>query len=421
MLLRIRKYIASERGAVAPMAALLFLTMMGFVALGVDVGGWLMQKRHLQTTVDAAALAGAYELANGQSELAAEAAARKEANNNGYSATALDPNITFTPGTAKVNGTTVPTFKVDITQGQSTWFSSLLPNSQSKVDIKTSATAEVEALDGVFCMLTLGNVPDAIQTSGNATIDAQGCGLASNSSSNSALYLNGNVTVNVGDVRLMGNYTQVGNGTFSYNSLRPGASQTADPYSSLGIADAPITNLACSPWPAAGSTINGPIRFCGNQSPKGDYTINGTVYVTDGSLNFAGQGTISGTGTIVMTSASGSDCATCTISDTGGSTINLNAPTSGYYAGVAFYQDRNTLTTCTDSIAGNASIQINGVMYAPSCGMNYGGTSSVSSVSGICTKIISDTITFHGTPAIGSNCTTSGTKQIGAPAVKLIL
>ena len=54
-----------RRGKIVVLAAFLMILMMGMVAFGVDVGYMALTKTELQTSTDAAALAGAGELVNG--------------------------------------------------------------------------------------------------------------------------------------------------------------------------------------------------------------------------------------------------------------------------------------------------------------------------------------------------------------------
>ncbi|MBI3441298.1 MAG: hypothetical protein HY052_05795, partial [Proteobacteria bacterium] len=195
----IKNYALAEDGVIAPMVAMMFLTLMGFVALGVDVGEGIMQKHALQTATDAAALAAAHELANGLSNASAENAALQEAKNNGYNPAAASAKLDVVIKASDPDDEGRTTAQVTVHQASTSWFSTLLSN-QTPVTA-TTATAEVEADEGVFCMLSTDPTADpAITTSGHVTIDAQGCGMAVNSDSDRSLYLNGNVFVNVGDV-----------------------------------------------------------------------------------------------------------------------------------------------------------------------------------------------------------------------------
>ena len=54
--------VRSERGQVTVMAAVFMIILVGLAGLVLDVGSWFRQQRVQQSTVDAAALAGAQAL-----------------------------------------------------------------------------------------------------------------------------------------------------------------------------------------------------------------------------------------------------------------------------------------------------------------------------------------------------------------------
>lgn len=421
----IRNFIGDEKAAFAPAMAIMFTVLMGAGALGVDVGEWLRQKHAMQTATDAAALAGGYALANYMSDSVAQTDATNAAETNGYDSTATSANFNFSVNDDG-DGAGDPSVTVTLTQPVHSWFVSLITN--KSFTTVTTATAQVEANDGVYCMLSLGSAaPYGIKASGNVTIDANGCGLAVDSDSSTALYLNGNVTVNVGDVSIVGQDDTVGSVTFDYSSLRTNSAQVADPYYDLSVqGESPTCTLAQQ---QAGPTqYNGQSggTFCGGISFSGNTTLQpGTYYIDGGDFSLSGQTQVTGNGvTLVFTNSAGAGGTYGHMNVTGGGGVDITAPTSGYYEGVAVYQDRNTPSSgCVDNFTGNSAVIFNGVFYAPTCEVDYGGTSSASTT-GVCTKIIADTIVFHGTPSIGSSCTSTSsggsTRAIGGAAVVLI-
>jgi Flp pilus assembly protein TadG len=62
---RLRQARASERGAAAVLMVVVMLAVMGVAAVTIDVTRLMALRAELQTAVDAAALAGALELATG--------------------------------------------------------------------------------------------------------------------------------------------------------------------------------------------------------------------------------------------------------------------------------------------------------------------------------------------------------------------
>ena len=70
-----RSRVSDDTGAVAVTFAIVFLVLVAFAALAVDVGFWYTAKRQLQSAADAAALAGCRELSEGAGQAAIEGAA----------------------------------------------------------------------------------------------------------------------------------------------------------------------------------------------------------------------------------------------------------------------------------------------------------------------------------------------------------
>jgi hypothetical protein len=118
--------------------------------------------------------------------------------------------------------------------------------------------------------------------------------------------------------------------------------------------------------------------------------------------------------TIVLT-GSGSNYASAQIAN--GTTLNLTAPTSGATAGLAFFQDRQSTISATNSIAGGASFDVTGALYFPSQSVSYSnGTSNPSG----CTQLIAWRISYTGGASFKNNCSGTGTTGIGTSATSLV-
>ncbi len=75
--------------------------------------------------------------------------------------------------------------------------------------------------------------------------------------------------------------------------------------------------------------------------------------------------------------------------------VTLSAPTSGYYEGILFYQDRNTPTAMTSLFTGGANMTLEGLLYFPNGDVKFAGNSSVDGSDWI--GIIARTVEFVGT------------------------
>jgi putative Flp pilus-assembly TadE/G-like protein len=95
----------SERGQAFVLVAVAMVMLLGMAALALDVGNWFRDKRRLQGTVDAAALAGAQQLPNDSA--GAQSMALNYANKNGGDVAGADIVVTshYMPNdTIEVNG-----------------------------------------------------------------------------------------------------------------------------------------------------------------------------------------------------------------------------------------------------------------------------------------------------------------------------
>ncbi len=136
----LKAILKDERGAVViVVAVLLAFVFLGMVAFSVDVGYLYLQRRHQQTTVDAAALAAAWHLPWGvsdeQDDLIRNTAQDYIDNNN--LSDANDVNITDPYGCGQK-------VKVEITNDYSLFFAAAPPIGQTEADVYAMAVAEKE-------------------------------------------------------------------------------------------------------------------------------------------------------------------------------------------------------------------------------------------------------------------------------------
>jgi hypothetical protein len=124
---------------------------------------------------------------------------------------------------------------------------------------------------------------------------------------------------------------------------------------------------------------------------------------------------LSGTGlTIVFTGTNNSNYQHII---TGGGALDITAPTSGNWSGVAIYQDPNLTTNVDISAAGNSPAwNISGLVYLPHSSVTLSGAVSKSSQGSSCFALVVDNITINGTGSIFANdnqCSSAGVTQPG--------
>jgi hypothetical protein len=90
-----RTFARDDAGQTVVLVALMFTVLMGFAALGIDVGRFYSERRYIQSAVDAAALACAYSYGHGGDTVAAWAAGDAILQNRNLKANPLGIAITY--------------------------------------------------------------------------------------------------------------------------------------------------------------------------------------------------------------------------------------------------------------------------------------------------------------------------------------
>jgi len=421
MMKKLLSYLRKETATVMTIAAIMAPLVLGMTGVGFDISSWMMGKRDLQTAADSAAIAGAWEIVNNYDDDVDEVAL-KEAENNGY-IPADGGNITIE--VTEVDAGTVVT--VQLSQNAPLYFSQTFVSNY--VTLSSVAAALIDTEPGEFCFLSLDLTADgAISTFGNVDITADGCGMAVNSNSDTALDLNGNSDIDMGDITIVGNYDTGGSVDFNYTSMDTDATAVEDPYADLDIDGDPDVNIddgcdetdydvTSAPFVGGAYQLTEGV-YCGGLDFSGesdDFVLNPGTYILDeGDFNaFGFSGTITGIGvTIIFTTSSGDYGDVGNFRSTGGDII-LKAPLAGEaYEGVVVYQDRNTENCngapCDNVMTGNGGIILEGAAYFPSRDVKFGGGTSQDLLAAdggeVCTRIIGLTITMSGNPAMGNDC-----------------
>lgn len=304
-------------------------------------------------------------------------------------------------------------------------FTSLL--GLERATIETSATAAI-LKSGEHCILALDETRDkALEFSGTSNVDIN-CGVASNSSSSEAIYLNGTASLAANpSAQAYGDIFEGSNATLDTpNPIQPFSQRSPDPYGPEGRnLQVPINPIACTDtgFSMGRNDHNiGPGRYCDGLSigAQADVTFAPGVYIIDGGdFRVNGNSTIVGDGvTIILTGAAPEDIATVTIN--GGADISLKAPNSGVWAGVVFFQDpRAAYEDGTNSFLGGADMNLKGAVYFPSQELKYSGGSS--GISG-CLQLVGSKVTFSGNSVLVNDqmdCDDLGIEEIARTIVTL--
>jgi len=146
-------------------------------------------------------------------------------------------------------------------------------------------------------------------------------------------------------------------------------------------------------------------NYCGDIQLTSDVTATngGTMVIENGRLDLNGH-KFTGTGlTIIFTGPTIAGLSPLRIPPTNG-TLDISAPTSGTWSGVAIYQDP-ALTSGVDwSSSGNSlTWNITGLIYMPNSNISFSGTINKSASGLSCFTIVDKTTLFSGSVGITEN------------------
>ncbi len=416
-------FAADRSGVIVVMFALMLPILIGFIGLGVEVGFWYKERRDMQAAADAAALAGAYELAEDRASNIGTVAQR-EAENNGWSSgsgtitTRSFPfNGTF-PASPSAYSADAETVQVALTRQVSLMFAGYFLGSGASITVNTKAVGKSIAGASTACVLALGSGlgagASAITASGGASVTMSGCTIATNSTNSAAIKLSGGGTITADCVYSSGGVSGTPT-TTACSGAKENQPAVSDPY-----ADIPVPSFSACSNPADKYSLTGsssdtidPGVYCSiSSSSSGTLTLNAGTYNLDGGdFKVSGSGNVSATGGVTIVLGDSSGAGNCgNVSITGGGEIDMTAPTSGTYAGILFFRHSScTSTGQAMAFTGNADSTVVGAIYSPSKALNVtGGTS----IAGSCLQLIANEIAFSGSGTIGSQCSGTGVKDI---------
>ena len=402
----------NEAGQTLIMFALGLAVLLGMAALTIDVGLAYVARRDMQNAADAAALAGADVLLEGQSFALAASAARDLALQNGYDNAAADVTVTISiPPTSGPHSGDWDFVEVLIQRPIDAVMARAV--GKNEFNIAARAVAGIDRTPKPYSIITLSETDcQTMQFGGQVTLTIADAGTLTNSEcAADAFSTNGTINVATSANHVVGGWNMIG-----------GSGDVSLPPSRAGHFDDPLIGV---PVPTAAS---GPVQDCptyhgapgtiilqpgvynctidpqgqwGLQFEPGDYYITGGIVINGGGnisfgsglyflqgqgLKITGNGDVTGDGVTFYI-----DEGQVTL--TGTSTTELTAPTSGTYEGIVIFQNR-TLTT-TVNMSGDAIADGWGAVYAAGAQIHLvGNTGSTLH------QFISDTFLMDGNSTI---------------------
>jgi Flp pilus assembly protein TadG len=404
-----------RRGAAAILFALSMPMLIGGLGLGFEVSNWYLKQRGMQNAADAAVLAAT---SNGGSNYDVEA--RAVAAQYGFATgVAVANNVACPGGGNTCYGVTISS-SVPLYLSPAVGYSG---NGNGQQNLAASATATQKIIQRPYCVLALaGSGAQGIKTNGAPTANLAGCSVKSNTS---AVCTGHNLGATYGDA--------VGTSSGCGTKQNSGVSPSVDLYAGLASnipADTcagsypqvpkngallPASNL----W-AGNKNWSGNVVVCGDQQLTGNVTVNapsGAVLVIEnGQLDthgFTFQTSSGSALTVVFSGSIGGSYIHAPTNTSAGptGTLDIAAPTSGLWSGIAIYQDPKLTSGVDIAAAGNAPTwDITGLIYLPHSTVTLSGAINKSTNGQSCIALVVDNITIKGTGDIlpKGQCPTAG-------------
>jgi Flp pilus assembly protein TadG len=429
----LKTVLRDRSGGIAVTLALTVPILVGAAGIGVETGLWYMTRRQAQTAADTAALTGALQLLRNQPGTMVSAAIADSARNGFPNAAPNSVTINNPPQSGSYAGNTQAVEAI-VGRQVNPLFTALFRSSGPT--IRARAVAGLQ-LQGTACILALDTTASgAVTNNGNTYINSPNCIVAANSNNGSAITVGGNATLIADTLWTVGGYSQSGSSTLTLSDT-PHTEMWAltDPYANLTVpgtgsmgttyssSSTNRTNSNTTHTYDPGRYINQDMRIQGTAYfNPGTYYLDGTNFTVDAQAVIRCNCSGSGQGvTIVLTNSSGGSAGTVTIN--GGADVQLQAPSGAgaSYAGVLFYQDRNTPTsTGRSQFNGGASMVLNGALYFPSTELDFSGNNG-SNAGSRCVELVARLITFIGTSTVdASQCSSYGTQTVSVNSVRLV-
>lgn len=429
----------NKRGNALVMAGAALPLIVGSAGLASDTIQWALWKRQIQRAADSAAMAGVYAIVQGNSVgTCSDVNGATFANPVAYDLKKNSHvNITLActmPAPTGAFASDPDAVRVDLSVQKQLSFSGMFMSAAPT--ISASATATIVP-SGKYCAISLiDTATTGISAGGNTNLNL-GCGMITNSVSMDAAVAFGSSTVTASPIAAVGGIDATDNwgaGTV----LQPFTIAAEDPFASVN----PPTPSGCQTFSVLDtSNQNKPGGTVDLTAASSPLTPGGTYCLKESSGKFDIQGNIilpSGTYVLDQTSMNMTNnnasltCHSCTFiltSSTGtnigdvslqGGKLDITAPDTGTYKGLAIYQDRRAsqcLNNC-NLINGNSSSILQGAIYVPNQQLTFTGTSGMNTN---CLQMVALTLQFSGNSAISNTCpANSGSHAFDGKKVRLV-
>jgi hypothetical protein len=362
-----------RRGIIAPLAAVLLVPLIGLLAVTLEGGFLMSQRRRVQATADAAALAASDTLfrnyptykgldQNGQAKQAALALARDNGYTNDGTNSTVTVNIPPTSGNfAAKPGYAEVIVKCNIQRA----FSRLWGSDSLSVKSRAVALGKWDYFNTGILVLDPAS-SGSLNAGGGGDLTLTGkAKIIVDSGDSSAVVVNGGGSIVASTVDIYGGYTTPGGGQLLAD-VHLGVLPTPDPLAYLPVPDPrslPLQSHNPTHIVSGNKTLQ-PGVYSGGITIGGQANVTlqpGIYYMDGGGFSFTGQGALVGQGVMIYNAPKQSNDS-ISITGSTSSTVSITPPTSGLYAGMSLFQDRTANVSM--SVSGNGLMNMTGTFYA---------------------------------------------------------
>jgi putative Flp pilus-assembly TadE/G-like protein len=376
----------ASSGQIAVIAALMIVGLLACAALATDLGYFQNTRRRMQSAADSAAIAGEREIIAGQTDTVVSAA-QNDAALNGFTDGAGTVQVAVNnPPTSGPNAGSSKAVEVIVSETQPTYFLKVI----GIPTVTVSARAAAIPGNSFNCIHALDPTADNTVTLTGVSLFYTNCTILDNSNSDTALSFN---IVTLAGARSWDVVGDVGSFLITLVAPKPITHVPPEndplaylPEPSVGACDHTNYHL-----PLVGFATLNPGVYCGGITgpilgvSAAIITLNPGVYIMrGGGLWITGAAVIQnvktggdGSGGVMFYLTGDSTYPYSGVNLTGAAINLLNAPTSGTYEGILFFQDRNidsaTAAAHPNTVIGAALAKYEGALYFSTTELFYTG------------------------------------------------
>ncbi len=401
-----RRVNRDDRGNIAVISALAAPLIAGAAGLSVETTYWYYKGLQLQGAADSAAFAAGVEKRAGSDDAAVIASATRVAAENGYEPAIGSIIVNLPPASGQFTDSD-DAVEVLITSPAERFFSKVFDDSQIILNARAVAR-HTQAQDA--CVLSLNQTaPKAADFAGSSDAQFDGCTVMANSSAPDAINVQGAAKLTANCLIAVGGaQTTMGVTLTDCKAPLVEAPPVGDPFANVAAPSVPTGGCKSAPNNPKNSYALAPGRYCGGLDIKGNGTLAAGIYYLQGDFNIASNATLSGSGVTLYLEGDSK------VTMNGTATVDLQAPTSGPYAGVLIFSDRSPTVPVTSKFNGTAASKLTGAIYMPKQAVEY--TGNFSGING-CTQIVADTVKWSGNTSISVDCESLGLRSIPAYSI----